>query len=312
MIYDNHIPDSPINVQVFHAQGSSTDWYSWNKPHNCKFIHIFCLGSGGGGGGGQGSSTGTARRGGGGGGSGAYVSGFYSAAFLPDTLYLQVASGGTPGTGGSSVSAGGAGRLSYVSIQPNTTAANIILQSGSVVALGGGAGNVTGAAGAGGTVWTAAATNILLTGLIVPVAGQIGIAGETTSPADPRSISGVVTGGAAGAGMNGGTAQQGGSITGTGSVSTIEGGLAGGSATSTTAGSAGSSYLTTYPSSTNYVATNLFFSGGSGGGSSDGGAGGEGGAAAFGSGGGGGGAGFTNLGGSGGKGGNGLIIITCF
>lgn len=314
MIYDNHIPNNPINVQPFFSRGGTNDWHSWNKPHNCKFIHIFCLGSGGGGGSGQGSPTLTSRRGGHGGGAAAYVNALYTASFLPDTLYLQVAPGGSPGLGGTYSTGGGTGALSYVSIQPNTTAQNIIMQSGSGAAGGGAAGTLTGPVGSAGTVWAAAATNILLTGLIVPVAGQAGGLGQTTAPANDIAISGIVTGGAPGAGMNGGTSRQGGGILGTGSVPAVTGGEPGGTnlVTPTLPGGAGGSYYTVYPSTTTYAAKCLFFSGGSGGGSSDQGLGGEGGAGSFGSGGGGGGAGITNGGGNGGRGGDGLIIITCF
>lgn len=312
MIYDNHLPDNAIDTQVFYPNVGTNDWYAWQKPHNCKFVHIMCLGSGGGGGGAQGGATATARRGGGGGGSAAVVNALYQASFLPDTLYLQVSEGGAGGNGGASVTAGSAGGLSYVSIQPNTTAQNIILQNGSAAAGGGGAGTVAGAAGTAGTIWTLAAGNILLGGLVVPVVGKIGGLGQTTPVPNDITISGLTTGGAPGAGMNGGTSQQGGDITGIGSIVTIAGGLAGGSATNTTPGGVGGSYMTLIPSNTNYVRQNLFFSGGSGGGSSDGGAGGAGGAGAYGSGGGGGGAGITSSGGAGGRGGDGLIIITCF
>jgi len=312
MIYDNHLPDSATSVQVFHAQGEATDWYSWNKPHNCKFVHIFCLGGGGGGGSGSGAAAALSRRGGGGGGSSGFTTGFFSAAFLPDTIYLQVGKGGAGGSGGSSNTSGSAGPLSYVSISPTASVPqNILLQSGAAPAGPGVYGGGLGGGGAAGTIWTASATNILITGLIVPVAGQVGGTGQTNPTPTNITVAGLTTGGAPGAGL-GSIGQQGGSILGTGSVPTVIGGAAGGSSNNTTPGGDGSSYYATYPSSTNYVTDNLFFSGGSGGGSSDGGVAGNGGAAAFGAGGGGGGCGITGFGGRGGRGGNGLIIITCF
>lgn len=310
MIYDNHLPSSVTKRQVFTARGSTNDWQVWNKPHNCKFVHIFCLGGGGGGGSGQGAAVSTARRGGGGGGSGAYVNALFPATYLPDTIYLQVGPGGV---GGSSGNNGATGSISYVSIQPNTTAANILLQSGSVAARGGvsGATNPS-TGGAASTIWVEASTNILVFGLIVPVAGQAGGTGISLSAPTDTTISGILTGGAAGAGTNGATSIKGANITGTGSVPTIVGGPAGGSAGSTATGGAGSTFITCYPSeSTTYSIDNFFLAGGSGGGSSDGGAGGAGGNAIYGGGGGGGGAGITNNGGPGGKGGDGLIIITC-
>ena len=311
MIYDNHLPNNVIKRQVFKS-GGSNDWQVWNKPHNCKFVHIFCLGGGGGGGGGHAAGAGTGRRGGGGGGSAAYVNALFPATYLPDTLYLQVGPGGAGGAGG--VGANGAtGSLSYVSIQPNTTAANILLQSGSVAARGGVAGTTNpSTGGAASTIWVSASTNILIFGLIVPVVGQAGGTGIALTAATSITISGILTGGAPGAGTNGGTSLKGGDITGTGSVPTVLGGPAGGSSTSTVAGGAGSTYVSCYPSdSTTYSVENFFLAGGSGGGSSDGGTGGAGGNAIYGGGGGGGGAGITNGAGPGGKGGDGLIIITC-
>ena len=313
MIYDNHLPTNVTNRQVFTAGGSTSDWQVWNKPHNCRFVHIFCLGGGGGGGGGQGAGTATARRGGGGGGSAAYTNALFPATYLPDTLYLQVGPGGAGGSGGTSVTNGATGSISYVSIQPNTTPANILIQSGSVAARGGIAGATNpSTGGAAGTIWVEASTNILIFGLIVPVAGQAG--GTGTAPGAPTdiTISGILTGGGAGAGTNGATSIKGANITGTGSVPTIVGGPAGGSSGSTVAGGAGSTFLTCYPSAaTTYSVENFFLAGGSGGGSSDGGSGGAGGNAIYGGGGGGGGAGITNGSGPGGKGGDGLIIITC-
>lgn len=311
MIYENHLPTNITNRQVFYAGGSA--WQTWNKPHNCRFVHIFCLGGGGGGGGGQGAGTGTSRRGGGGGGSSGYTNALFPATYLPDTLYLQVGQGGIGGGGGTTVTNGATGSLSYVSIQPNTTAANILVQSGNIAATGGIRGSVSpSTGGAGSTIWATTTANILIFGLVVPVAGQAG--GTGVAPAAPTNttISTIVTGGAAGASMNGATSRTGAQITGTGSIPTILGGEAGGSSTSTVPGGPGGNFTSVFPDSeSTYSTLNLFFGGGSGGGSSDGGSGGAGGNAAFGGGGGGGGAGITNGGGAGGKGGDGLIIITC-
>ena len=78
-----NLADNSQYNQVFYAKGT-TDYQIFNKPANCKFINIFCLGSGAGGGGGQGGAVATARRGGGGGGSAGYSIGFFSANQLPD------------------------------------------------------------------------------------------------------------------------------------------------------------------------------------------------------------------------------------
>ena len=310
MIYDNHIPDNAINRQVFYANGTN-DWVTWTKPHNCKFIYIFCLGSGGGGGGGHGTSSGTARRGGNGGGSSSSTSGLFQASMLPDTLYFRIARGGAGGLGGTvGITPGTVGGLTYVSIQPNITAANILMQSGTVAAAGGSA--TAGGTTLGGTVW--GPTNFILScyGLIVSSAGANGGIGQTTAASPPMPITKITTGGGAGAGCNSATSQTGAEITGVGSIVTVPGGFAGGSGAVVAPGGDGSTFMTINPGSMNYGNQNLFFAGGSGGGSSNFSNGGNGGNASYGSGGGGGGAGFTSLGGRGGNGGDGLIIVTCF
>jgi hypothetical protein len=117
----------------------------------------------------------------------------------------------------------------------------------------------------------------------------------------------MTTGGGVGAGMNGATPQNGGSIIGFGVVvPTISGGTTASSLT--IHGSGG--YMSTIPNTVGSAYQQMYFTGGGGGASSDASAGGNGGNGAFGCGGGGGGAGFTNLAGNGGRGGDGLVIIT--
>jgi hypothetical protein len=311
MIDTFNIVDGGQQRQVYYANGVNS-FHTWNKPSNCQFVHFFVLGGGGGGGAGQGSGTGTSRRGGAGGGSAGGVTGLFPSSFLPDVLYLQVGSGGI---GGITTTNGSGGTLSYVMVSPDTgkTAANIILVSGDAAAGGGLSGVNGGTAGTAGTIWTYTGNLFKDFGLVVPFAGQISAAGNTTSSSNPISVSGITVAGAPGAGMNGGTAQVGGVINGVGFIPTMIGGPAGGSVTSTTAGGNGSGgFMTFNPNTVGYSSQQLMFVGGSGGGSSDGGSGGSGGSGAYGSGGGGGGAGFTNLGGSGGRGGDGIIIITCW
>ena len=152
------------NVQTFGAAGSSGT-FTWTKPANAKFVHIFLWSGGGGGGAGAMFSTGTNRCGGGGGAGGTFTYIMVPAAHLnatesvvigaggaggsgqvagtgnngsvggDTTFKLWKAVGGNFGTGGSSASGtGGTARQSYVFVG-NTTA--------------GGAGN--GAAGGGGS-----------------------------------------------------------------------------------------------------------------------------------------------------------------
>jgi len=301
-----HIPDNALNNQVFYAKGNS-DFQIWTKPQNCKLINIFCLGSGAGGGGGQASTSGTSRRGGGGGGSAGYSLGFFSASQLPDTLFLQIPSGGAGGIGLGTSSNGSAGALSYVSVQPNTTAINLLLVSGAIAPTGGVSGANGGTGGTAGTVWGGGILNAL--GLATATAGQNGIAGLTTAVPTNLTIANIVTGGGAGAGTNGVTPQAGGNITGSGFINTISGGA--GSSTGV-AGDGSGGYFASIPTANASARQPMFFTGGAGGGSSNTGTGGNGGAGAYGCGGAGGGAGVTSLAGNGGRGGDGLIIITCW
>lgn len=299
-----NLPDNALNNQVFYAKGG-TDFQIWSKPQNCKFVNIFCLGSGAGGGYGQTGAGGTSRRGGGGGGSAGYSLGFFSASQLPDTLFMLVPSGGVGGIVGAIN--GSAGALSYVSVEPNITAINLLLVSGAVAPTGGLAGANAGTGGTGGTVWGGAILNGL--GLATATAGQNGITGNTTPVPTNLTIANIVTGGGAGAGTNGSTPQAGGNITGSGFINTISGGA--GSSTGV-AGDGSGGYFASIPSANASARQPMFFTGGAGGGSSNTGTGGNGGNGAYGSGGAGGGAGVTNFAGNGGKGGDGLIIITCW
>ena len=302
-----NINDGSTKRSVFYGTGLNS-WQTWQKPHNTKFVHFFVMGSGGGGGGGQGAGGGTARRGGGSGGSGGHVTALFSASQIPDNLFINVGFGGAGGNGGASPSAGGNGLLSYVMIYPSTglTATNILLQSGNAAATGGAAGITTGAAGVAGTFWNGTGSILWQMSLSISYAGVNGALGQTTPIPNNTLISGVTTGGGAGAGMNGATAQNGGSIIGNGSVPTISGGTT--VSTLTIHGSGG--YMSSIPNNVGTTYQQMIFTGGAGGASSNLASGGNGGNASFGSGGGGGGAGFTNLGGSGGRGGDGLVIIT--
>lgn len=298
-----NINNGAANNQVFYTKGGS-DYQVWNKPNNCKFVNIFCLGAGAGGGAGAVNTATSARRGGGGGGSAGYSTGLFAASQLPDVLYLLVGQGGAGGIGGATVGNGGSGMTSFACVQPNSASINILLRSGTVVAgsgLGGGNG------GAGETAWTGNIINQL--GFATATAGTAGANSAISVIGASITPTTFVCGGASGGNTSTTTAFAGGGITGSGFLNTVPGGSPGAGATSGSAGSGG------YGSSTldNGTKTQpMFFTGGAGGGASVSGSGGAGGNGSYGCGGGGGGAGLTAQGGPGGRGGDGLVIITAW
>lgn len=300
-----NLTDTSINNQIFYAKGS-TDFQLWTKPPNAKFVSIFCLGSGGGGGGGMPGTATTARRGGGGGGSGGFSLGTFSASQLPDLLYMNVGIGGTAGAGGAAATNGGAGALSYVSVQPNNTAINILLASGTIAATGGNSGGNGGNAGVASTIWNGNILNAL--GLATTTAGTNGGAGAISVAATSITPTTIVCGGPSGGNTSTAAAFAGGNVVGSGFLNTISGGALGSGANAGGDGSDG--FLPNLSSPNKNMPT--FFTAGSGGGASVSGQGGNGGGGSYGCGGGGGGAGFTNLVGAGGKGGDGLIVITAW
>ena len=330
MIDFNNLADNAINNQVFYCNGvfaNSTDWQTWEKPKNCKYVYITAIGSGGGGGGGRRSTSNTSS-GGGGGGSGAISSGFFQAVVLPDVLFIQVAQGGTAGTGQSvqvNGIAGGFGKASIVSIRPANTVPFVVVQSGSLASSAvGGAGGALAAVGggAGEGVWglTGAFAN---TGQITSIQGQLGGAGAvSTTNGISITPTRITTAGAGGGGTSSSTAvSNGGNITATGIFPLVPGTTGNSSASSYTGPDAGSGYRTRDPGNSYTARDPLVCSGGAAGGglvvTVGTGYASNGGNAAFGSGGGGGGG--TNLStgdfarsGDGGRGGDGLVIITCF
>lgn len=279
------------DIQIFNASGGS--FQTWNRPRGKSMVTMIVIGSGSGGGGGMTGLTATVRGGGGGGASGAIARCTIPMFFLPDLMYCQV---GIGGAGGGATVNGTAGQRSYISIAPNTTAANIVMQSGAAAATGGTAGSVAGSAAAGvaETISTVALCLWANMGITTFIAGKIG------------AVGGVVGGGAGSAntiltthplngGAGGGTTPAantefaGGAQTGASIFPTIAGG-------GTNTSGAGGSLMQPFMSY-----------GGAGGGTGGAGTAGNGGNGAIGSGGGGGGGGIT--GGSGGRGGDGLIII---
>ena len=288
--------------KIFYSNNS--DWQIWNKPDKANMIYFFILGGGSGGGGGKTSAI-NSSTGGGGGASSAITIAAYQANLLPETLYLQVGAGGI---GGAAETNGGAGGLSYVSYLPNTTAINILLQSGTVAPTGGNgatSSSVGATGGTGGTLWNYSTAINGSLGLVTVQAGQNGTNGTSTG-ASPQNltitlpISGGAGGGATSAGATG---YNGGSITGSSFISTLGPGVIN-AADATINGNSGYNYL-------NIERLPTFFTGGTGGGPATTFArvGGFGGNGSFGSGGGGGGGSYNGTGGTGGKGGDGIIII---
>ena len=285
------------DVKIF-STGTGGSWQTWNRPRGKSMCSILVIGAGAGGGGGMSGASGTVRGGGAGGGSGAIARCIIPIYMLPDVLYVQV---GVGGAGGAATVAGTAGQRSYISVAPNTTAANIVMQSGAAAATGGAAGSTGGSATAGAaeTISTVTLCILAQAGVLTFIAGKIGaiggVVGGGVGASNTLLTSSFLCGGAGGGTTPAANTDfAGGTQTGAGIFPTIAGGVSGG-ATHASGG---------------YIIQRPFISyGGAGGGTSQTTAG-NGGNGATGSGGGGGGGGVT--GGRGGKGGDGLVIIQCW
>lgn len=285
------------------ATGTGGPFQTWQPDPDETMAYIICIGGGGSGAGGFTGAAGAIRGGGGGGGAAGQTRALIPLMFLPKTLYIQ------PGQGGAGVAAstnGNSGNLSYVSVAPNVTAANIVVQSGAAKASNtvATAGTVA-AAGAGGTAETISTVLLCMQsqwGITQFLAGKVGAAaGAVTGAAGLANTlftAGCSNGGAGGASTSAANGEfAGGAQTGAGIYPTIVGGISGGNP-----GHGASGYGSQFEQILPY-----------------GGAGGAAGGAALsvagngadggfpGGGGGGGGGGVT--GGRGGKGGDGTVII---
>jgi hypothetical protein len=117
-----NIPGQQDSVKIFYAAGT-TDWQTFTKPRNCKFIWIMCIG------GGAAGLNGTTGGNGLGGGSGGVVRVLFPSNTLPDTLFVQ------PGPGGQT--SGASGNRSFVVINPSGSvpvAMNTVCTSGNTAA----------------------------------------------------------------------------------------------------------------------------------------------------------------------------------
>jgi hypothetical protein len=295
----SHIPNSQQDIKIFYAVSGSNSWQTWQKPRKCNYVWIMCIG---GGGGGQSGLVGSGSASGGtstGGGAGAVTRALFNASYLPDTLYMQVGTGGKGGASSTTntPNSGQSGTRSFISLTPNTTSTNVIMGSGAAAALGG----VLNTTATGETAFTT--TN----GVFVTLANFISTAGNagTNLSSNVSPLTSQIT--CQGAGGAGGvtptpTAFNGYSISATSISPLIQGGI--GTLSLATNGGNGSS---------GYTYWKPFFSlGGAGGGNSDLGNGGNGGNGGIGSGGGGGGCSSANTAGVGGNGGDGLVVIISF
>ena len=167
-----HLP-KPQNGTIDYFPGFSNtaggSWEVWNKPRNCMFIRILCIGGGGGGGrGGAANGAATSAGGGGGGGTSGMTVSTIPAVFVPDRLYVSSGTGGAGGSAG----AGSAGIASRVSIAQSTAAIYAVC-----IANGGGGGsagsNTTTTGGSGGGTVTS---------------NSSGSAGNVNAPASQTSV----------------------------------------------------------------------------------------------------------------------------
>jgi len=272
-----NIPGQQDNVKIFYAAGT-TAWQTWQKPRNCKFIWMMCIG--GASSGQPGSNNISGFQGGGGGGSGGVVRALFPSNVLPDTLFIQ------PGPGGAIATVGNAannGNKSFVSITPSSAVTmNIVCTSG----------NAAAAATAGETIATVANAGLLSLGNFIAIAGQGGGQAAGIAP-----LGTTITCGGAGGGASS-LISLGFSISSTSISPGINGGVSG----SIVNGDSG------------ILSWKPFYSlGGAGGsGTLNASLAGNGGDGAMGSGGGGGGTSSTTSAGNGGRGGDGLVIIATF
>jgi hypothetical protein len=303
------LPDNIDKQQFFdYVGGTSTvtapEYQTWPKPRGISMVHILSIDPGSGGGGGFSGATSTQRGGGGSGTSGCIASLLIPAVFIPDLMYIFVASGSSGGAAGVS---GGNPSYNAIMAYPGVSNNNYacIFSSNSTGPGGGGHGT----ASAGGSADAAESANPIISsvltagiGMLASIGtsgGNIGGASGVGTVCSPSKIVSCVMPGGGGAGCTSGNVDSaGGGISSSTSIPWLLAGIPGGAAGG---GRGNDGFATRSP---------LFFTGGTGGGSFSAGTGGAGGNGAIGCGGGGGGGGIT--GGAGGNGGNGLVVVTCW
>lgn len=216
------------------ATGTGGPWQTWQAEPDETMAYFIVVGGGGSGAGGFTGAIGGIRGGGGGGGAAGQTRGLIPLMTLPKTLYIQ------PGLGGAGVAAstvGNPGQLSYVCVAPNTTAANVVIQSGAARASNTAATAGTGAAaGAGGSAETISTVILCMQaqwGMLQFLAGKVGAAGGAVTGAAGLANT-LFTTGCSNGGAGGGSTPAantdfaGGAQTGAGIYPTIVGGTSGG------------------------------------------------------------------------------------
>lgn len=298
MWFESLVPQQGrVDFKIFYCTSDNTttsEWQLYRRPAGAKWLMALVMGGGSGGAGGCSRPAGEDGGGGGSGVNSAISRGLWLWDMLPDTLFVQVASGGP---GGAADVAGAAARPSKVAFMPGgSSVSQYLIQSSNGFTTNPSPGTTTaGGAGGGGSSVLASTQGVGLGyGAWFSTAGNGGIVGGAHTGAVGGSISlpGSLptTRGASGAGSSG-QDFAGGNITGSSLIPTVLGGQNPGDP-------GGDGFCSWKP---------FFMTGGAGGASNDAGTGGKGGDGAYGCGGGGGGAGVT--GGAGGRGGDGLVMF---
>lgn len=157
------------NWKTFYA--SNSDWQTYSKPSGATMIYVFIQASGGGG---SRVSDGIVSIGGGGGGAGGVTKLLIPAALLPDTIYVLPGKGGLGATTANTL--GVAGGISYLSLEPTTNAADLIIRQD-----GGRPGTTVGAAGQLGTTASNTQSTFSFLGLRFSFTGQAGTGGSAST-----------------------------------------------------------------------------------------------------------------------------------
>ena len=182
MLDFSHIPNVANGAEALFLNAlGANDWQSIIKPRGKSHMEAILIGSGAGGAGGFSAAAATARGGSGGGGSGSITKIIIPTFHLPDLFFANIGPGGLGGIAGS---AGVAGAQTFLSIQPNSTRANLIAQSANTVASGGGVGSasVVGSAGSAATAAVLASSGpFSCFGHFVSFAGIAGGTGGATA-----------------------------------------------------------------------------------------------------------------------------------
>ena len=176
MIPQDLVATSPLSDRQIFYIGNAT-WQTWRKPSGKSIAYMLCIGGAAGGGGGSSSST----TGGGGGGSGRHQP---TADSVMDATRHFVHPWSVREGRGAVGRVRNGGARSFISLQPNSTAANCYLASGHTAATGGAS---AGTAGAAEVVATTADCILASDGMVNFIAGVAGVAGGSSGVGIPTS-----------------------------------------------------------------------------------------------------------------------------